>query len=410
MSESSEASEEGLEDVSFDPGVLFDEESFAKEFFSNSSEEDYGDSGEGVEPRALVQPRGRRGTADHEREVVLVGAAQAGDVVARNELLERYVVVAERVAKEPEFSRLSRDDLVQEGVLGLARAISKFDPTNGAPFAAYARVVVRDAMRRAVVESSRVVVLPRERYRAFFRIRRKREELAHTLGRAPNSDEVGAALGLSPQDVDEIELDFQPMAELPSEKTDDKSQDDPNPTRGVPHKSESPPTYEVEDESEVVDDGKSTYSRREVEALLDLYPELYARVWHAPSRSLRLLDLDLALDRLPFEEWQAVTHLALRGCYAVEVSDLLALDRGTVARLRERAVARLVAEMNSPPSTRKGVRSELIWRVWLERGLEGLPRRGRPREAEAFVPSSLGRAKELCRVLPGASLEALTAS
>ena len=109
---------------------------------------------------------------------------------------------------------LSFMDLVQEGNLGLIRAIEKFEPERGFMFSTYAVWWIQQAMIRAVQNQRRTVRVPSHICEQQIRLRRVESELARRLGRDPTGEELAPTLGITPDAVDELVATLAPIRSL----------------------------------------------------------------------------------------------------------------------------------------------------------------------------------------------------
>ncbi len=134
-------------------------------------------------------------TADEER--TLAFHAQQGDEEARKRLVEANMRLVINVARNYHSPAFSLEDLVQEGAIGLLKAISKFDPSRGYRFSTYAMFWIRQAIGRSIENKSRAIRLPAHIRDAIRRIDREAAELALALGREPTMSEVAHAVGIS---------------------------------------------------------------------------------------------------------------------------------------------------------------------------------------------------------------------
>jgi RNA polymerase primary sigma factor len=124
-----------------------------------------------------------------EREVAL------GDE-ARRRLIQANLRLVVSVAKKYMGSSLSFMDLVQEGNIGLMRAVEKFDHTKGNRFSTYATWWIRQAVSRAIAEQSRLIRLPVHLSDAISQLRRVTHHLEQALEREPTAEEIAEALGI----------------------------------------------------------------------------------------------------------------------------------------------------------------------------------------------------------------------
>ena len=158
----------------------------------------------------LVQaPRRGRGPSSAHRlrpccELDLVTAAQR-DADARDALLEAFSPLIAGVARKyARATSVERAELMQAGVVGLLRALERYDASLGTPFWAYAGWWVRQAMQQLVSELMRPVVLSDRAVRQLVRIKRSRARLAQANGREPSVAELSAATELSRDQIGQL--------------------------------------------------------------------------------------------------------------------------------------------------------------------------------------------------------------
>jgi RNA polymerase primary sigma factor len=138
-----------------------------------------------------------------ERELVL--AAQNGGAEERDQLIEAFLPLIASVARTYRNSAgIERNELMQEGVVGLLRALERFDPALGTPFWAYAAWWVRQAMQQLVSELSGPVVLSDRALRQLARIKEAERRYVQTHRREPSAAELAAETGLSPEQVESL--------------------------------------------------------------------------------------------------------------------------------------------------------------------------------------------------------------
>lgn len=140
--------------------------------------------------------------------------AQRQLAIAKERILEANLRLVIYVARRYRNSGLPLLDLIQEGNLGLLRAVDKFDPQRGVKFATYAHWWVRQAMTRAMMEQQSTIRLPTYVVERKHKLRMATEQLWQVHGREPKVQELGTALGWTPEEVVELQTVGQPMVQL----------------------------------------------------------------------------------------------------------------------------------------------------------------------------------------------------
>ena len=139
-----------------------------------------------------------------EEQISLATRAQAGDDDARQRLVESNLRFVIREARKYQGRGLPLSDLVNEGNLGLLKAVDKFDPTHGTAFISYASLWIKQAILEAVEWQGRLVRLPTLRQRNLNKVRRTQAMLKQRLQAEPTVDELADVTGLEPDVVAEL--------------------------------------------------------------------------------------------------------------------------------------------------------------------------------------------------------------
>jgi RNA polymerase sigma factor (sigma-70 family) len=151
-----------------------------------------------VESLPTREPPGRAA----ERE--LVARAKAGDARARAELVDAFMPLIASVARTYRTGHVQQMELLQEGVVGLLRALEGYDPSRGTPFWAYAAWWVRQAMQQLVSELTRPVVLSDRALRHLARLKEAHREIVASEGREPTSAELVERTGIDAAQVNDL--------------------------------------------------------------------------------------------------------------------------------------------------------------------------------------------------------------
>ena len=130
----------------------------------------------------------------HREEINLSKRANAGDARARQRLVEKNLRLVVSVAKKYRGQGLPFEDLIQEGNIGLMKAVEKFDPDKGFRFSTYATWWIRQAVQRAVADKGRTIRIPVHRGDKIRKMARVYNELWAELEREPADEEVADRL------------------------------------------------------------------------------------------------------------------------------------------------------------------------------------------------------------------------
>lgn len=140
-------------------------------------------------------------TASQEREIAK--RVDEGDLEARQQLIQSNLRLVVSIAKR--YSNRSKNltllDLIQEGNIGLARAVEKFDYTKGFKFSTYATWWIRQAITRALADQTRIIRIPVHMIETLSKYSQTRKRLNQDLGRDPLPEEIAAELGIDVEKV-----------------------------------------------------------------------------------------------------------------------------------------------------------------------------------------------------------------
>jgi RNA polymerase primary sigma factor len=140
----------------------------------------------------------------HQEEIDLSKRAKKGDKAARKRLIEKNLKLVVSIAKKSRGRGLSFEDLIQEGNIGLIRAVEKFDPDRGFRFSTYATWWIRQAVQRAVADKGRTIRIPVHISDKMRTMAGTYNELSAELKRAPSDETVAERLGWSVEDIRKV--------------------------------------------------------------------------------------------------------------------------------------------------------------------------------------------------------------
>jgi RNA polymerase primary sigma factor len=161
--------------------------------------------------RLYLREIGKVALLTADQEVSLAKRIERGDMLAKQQMTEANLRLVVSIAKGYLGRGLSFLDLIQEGSLGLIRAVEKFDYRKGYKFSTYATWWIRQAVTRAIADKARTIRIPVHMVEKLNRVVHIERQLVQRLGREPRPEEIAAELGMTTDEVREI----QRMAQLP---------------------------------------------------------------------------------------------------------------------------------------------------------------------------------------------------
>ena len=154
--------------------------------------------------RMYLKEMGKISLLTADQKVEIATRIANGDESAREKLAEANLRLVVSIAKRYVGRGMLFLDLIQEGNLGLIKAVEKFDYTKGYKFSTYATWWIRQAITRAIADQARTIRIPVHMVETINKLSRVKRQLLQELGRDPQPDEIAAEMGVSPEKVREI--------------------------------------------------------------------------------------------------------------------------------------------------------------------------------------------------------------
>ncbi len=215
--------------------------------------------------RLYLREIGKVNLLTADQEVSLAKRIERGDMLAKQQMIEANLRLVVSIAKGYLGRGLSFLDLIQEGSLGLIRAVEKFDYRKGYKFSTYATWWIRQAVTRAIADKARTIRIPVHMVEKLNRVVHIERQLVQRLGREPRPEEIAFELEMTADEVREILR----MAQLPVSLE-----------KPIGEEEESELGDFVQDEQAVspFDSATMTLRREDIERALDSLPERERKV------------------------------------------------------------------------------------------------------------------------------------
>lgn len=195
-----------------------DEKKFMNDFVVDEEDFEKEDETPSVMPdssiKLYMREMGAIPMLSFEEEKHYAELAAQGDQNAKNKLVESNLRLVVSLAKHYQGCGLSFQDLIQEGNIGLIKAVEKFDVSKGFRFSTYASWWIKQAISRALADQSRTIRVPVHIVENISKVKKAERELMPKLGREPSVEDIAVALNMSVEDVKDIKTYMQDTTSL----------------------------------------------------------------------------------------------------------------------------------------------------------------------------------------------------
>jgi len=156
-----------------------------------------------------------------EEEIDLAGCIAMGDMQAKERMIQSNLRLVVKISRRYMYRSLPLADLIEEGNIGLMRAVEKFDPVHGCRFSTYATWWIRQSVERAILNQGRTIRLPVHVGKEYYSMLRSTQHLRTILGREPSEHEIALHMGKTTERIQKL-LGFA----IPTARADDMLYDD----------------------------------------------------------------------------------------------------------------------------------------------------------------------------------------
>lgn len=194
-----------VEDFDFDPRVINAAESNVEQLSATKLKEEYDASSKSLDATQMyLSEIGFSPLLTAEEEVLYARRALRGDEAARKRMIESNLRLVVKISRRYSNRGLALLDLIEEGNLGLIRAVEKFDPERGFRFSTYATWWIRQTIERALMNQTRTIRLPIHVVKELNIYLRTARELSQRLDHEPTAEEIAAELDKPVEDVNKM--------------------------------------------------------------------------------------------------------------------------------------------------------------------------------------------------------------